>query len=469
MDEQGFERASGVIGIDHDDYLLDFTVPPGLMPDRQFDGLPAQLNVHRVRPLYANDQSPSVPIAVLIHGRTVTGPVVFDLRDPPGVTAPGGGALNLSVQKALAWQGIDTFVPSLLGYGKSTRFEKGLDDPGNASLRPHDPPNSSRCPYLEGCDRTLIEAINPYDQQKDMLFVYPLAEQRRAHSSKIRFARTDVWVRDIKQVIDDAIDRNKDDYGEGRDQVALVGYSVGGQRVGRALSARNPVVRDELIEKVSHVVFLNSLFGGPTEEPDPFMPPTFPLTLNDRQKPPGSASDNLWLMSSPPEDCPGRIIEGIKDQVWKDTMEHETVGREWGGDDPDRPPTGLNRSPTFSGYGWNPEVAGEMRTSTPTLVMQGLKDGTLPTGPFAGQAGPNTGKAIFDALPQSMTNKVLVQVECASHVLQWEGASSWPGPHSIFKQALIEWIKEGRFNRVPRGGFIVDKRGDVKRDPAIPS
>jgi hypothetical protein len=58
----------------------------------------------------------------------------------------------------------------------------------------------------------LIEGINPYDQQGQqnppLLWVNPLSEQRRRHSSKIRFARTDVWVRDIDHVINDAIAKN---------------------------------------------------------------------------------------------------------------------------------------------------------------------------------------------------------------------------------------------------------------------
>jgi hypothetical protein len=99
------------------------------MPDPQFDGLPAKLAVHRVQPAYPNGRCPgqATRAAVLIHGRTLTGPVVFDLRQP----APEGG--TLSTQEALARAGIDTFAPSLLGYGQSTTFATGLDDPGNAS------------------------------------------------------------------------------------------------------------------------------------------------------------------------------------------------------------------------------------------------------------------------------------------------------------------------------------------------
>jgi hypothetical protein len=51
------------------------------MPDEQFDGLPAQIEVHRVQPTYPHGKCPgqSTKAAVLIHGRTRTGPVTFDL------------------------------------------------------------------------------------------------------------------------------------------------------------------------------------------------------------------------------------------------------------------------------------------------------------------------------------------------------------------------------------------------------
>jgi hypothetical protein len=80
-----------------------------------------------------------------------------------------------------------------------------------------------------------------------------------------------------------------------------------------------------------------------------------------------------------------------------------------------------------------------------------------------------------------MPNKVLVQVECASHALPWEGCAGdrctpapgtgtpyggtagrpWAGPHATLKAALIEWITKGEFNRLPNGSFIVDQSGVV--------
>ena len=457
-------------GVSTEDYWLRFRVPPGLMPDRQFDGRPARLRVHRVRPVYGNSERSSVPTraVVLIHGRTVPGPVVFDLRD----AATGGGALKLSVQNALAWAGIDTFAPSLLGYGRSTRFGEGLDDPGNASL--------SECPSAglspaEGCDRTLNTNINPLDQQDLLLGNHPLGARRR-HSSNFRFARTDVWVRDIDQVINDAITRNRRTYGgAGPDgnKVALVGYSVGGQHVGRTLYADNQNEqllyadddvkvedlhnRENIIDKVSRVVFLNSFFGvipgqpgvGPTEEPaNPFGPPTFPLTLNRKL-----GSDALWTPFTAAA-CTGRIIPGTKDRVWAQTMENDTVGRGWGN------PPGLNRSPTFSGYGWNLDVAGKL--SKPALVIQGLEDGVLPTGPTTGRTIYNNLYKDLPAYPRS--KKVLVEVDCASHVLQWEGCDgAGCTPHYVtLQKALIEWIKSGTFNNgAPSGIFNVNRSGVV--------
>jgi pimeloyl-ACP methyl ester carboxylesterase len=428
-------------GVATQDYWLRFNVPPGLMPDKQFDGLPAKLQVHRVRPVYANGKCPGVATqaAVLIHGRTGPGPVVFDLREPD----TGGG--ELSVQEGLARAGIDTFAPSLLGFGRSTRFDEGLNDPGNASL-PGCPTNGTS-PPPEGCDYTLNERLNPLDQQGRMLIPNPLAATR-SHTSNFRFARTDVWVRDIRQVIDDAIARAQPD----SQKVALVGYSLGGQAVGRTLY----VTRNDSPPKVSSVVFVNSLFvpNGPTEEP-PTDRPTFPLTLTDR-----SGADANWRMPSNEREaaCAGHVIPGTQDQLWAQLMENDTVGREWGGDDPTHP-TGLIRSPTFSGYGWNTTAAGQL-TVPSALVIQGLEDTILPP-----PAPAASGQAIYDALPPSMTNKVLVEVECASHALPWEGADSWAGPHYMLKKALIEWIKSGTFNGAAKGHFIVDKSGGASAAP----
>jgi hypothetical protein len=63
--EQGYDQeptgaatteptARDVTGVATEDYWLRFRVPPGLMPDPQFDGRRARIQVHRVRPVYAH-------------------------------------------------------------------------------------------------------------------------------------------------------------------------------------------------------------------------------------------------------------------------------------------------------------------------------------------------------------------------------------------------------------------------------
>ena len=461
MEEQSFDQD---IRIETEDYELPFTTEQ--MPDQQFNGLPAKLSVHRVYPVNQEGYSVAKHAVVLIHGRSVPGPVVFDLQ----FTAPDGR--ELSVQKALARAGIDTFVPSLLGYGESTRFS--LNDPYNASFRGYPTDDTGAvlpCTFggvspPEGCDSTSNAAIFPLDQQGTMLLNNPLDGKRHKHTSTVRFARTDVWVRDIRQVIDSAIERAQPINGK----VALVGYSAGGQHVGRTLYVMK---RDDPTHpKVSRVVFLNSLFfaAARTEEPENIMSPTFPLTLNDRL-----GSDANWQMKYEPlggcgeeETCSGHIIPGIQEQVWCQTLKLDSKGSKWGGR-PDHP-TGLNRSPTFVGYGWNKEVAGQLEI--PTLVMQGLNDTALPP-----PTGALTGKTIYDNLSRA-EYKVLVQVKCASHALPWEGCSGprcmpgtgetpyggnlnqpWAGPHATLKAALIESIKDEKFNGQPSGSWNVDQSG----------
>ncbi|MFI7490496.1 alpha/beta fold hydrolase [Micromonospora echinaurantiaca] len=445
-------------GVQVSDHWLPFTVPAGLMPDPQLDGLSAELQVHRVQPVYAHGRCPSVHnrAAVLIHGRTVYGPAAFDLRQPSG---QGG---ELSVQKALARAGIDTFAPNLLGYGRSTRFDV-LDDPGNASLPAYG--TNDTCQHPEGCDTTHV-SVFPLDQQGDHLFTNPLGKQRRSHSSRVRFARVDTFVRDIRQVIDDAITRAQPSDGK----VTLVGLSAGGQHVGRTLYAANPnpllAHSDQYIAKVNRVVFLSSLFGFPTEETTPptgFA--TFPLHVYG----PDDGASGM-----PPDResvCTGRVVPGSQKQLWTQIQEEDPVGRQWGGDDP-KHPTGLARSPVFSSYGWNTTVAGQL--TTPTLVVHGVDDEVTPV------ANANS---IYGALPASMTNKVLVKVECATHGLLWEGCSGrrcvpasgtpyggrpgtpWAGPHSTLKTALIEWITSGTFDGAANGQFTVNKSGVVSPAP----
>jgi hypothetical protein len=202
--------------------------------------------------------------------------------------------------------------------------------------------------------------------------------------------------------------------------------------------------------------------AGPTEEA-PGSSPTFPLSALP-------TANQLTTFTVPPgrgEVCTGHVVQRAPEQIEAQVLEQDAIGRDWGGDDPAHP-TGVNRTPTFSTYGWNPAVAAQL--SAPTLVMQGLDDTGVP-------GGAGTATAVYNALPASMTNKVLVQIGCASHGMLVEGClgarcrpssgtpyggeagQPWRGPHATVKAALIEWITNGTFNGAPGGRFTVSESG----------
>ncbi|WP_433666903.1 alpha/beta fold hydrolase [Nocardia sp. CA-136227] len=459
-------------GVEASDYTLDFTMPPHLMPDAMFDGRPATIRVHRVTPAYAHGRCPGVQTTamVLVHGRSIPGSSTFDLRHPTSQD-PGGGAFSL--QEALARSGIDTFAPDLLGYGKSTRFPDGLDDPANASLPAYGADNSCATPEV-GCDRTRNAAIFPLNQQArylgdgknppiDGLGVNPLHGEMRKHTSGHYFATTDVWARDILQVIDDAIAKAR----PRADKVAVLGYSLGGARVARALYR----LGEHANRKVSRILLVASVFNRlpgvpgdvnlPTEEadlPELERSTSFPLAIGRTGGWDGVPPDRESV-------CTGRVPVGGPQDLQRQVLDLDPLGKSWGGSDPAHP-SGVYRLPTFTNYGWNPTVAATF--TVPTLILQGSDDLTNP---------PANADNIFDSLT-GVANKVMVKIECGGHFMHSEGcadarcddhndatipygqtAQTWLGPHSTVAAALTEWVEHGTFDGKECGRFAVNASG----------
>jgi pimeloyl-ACP methyl ester carboxylesterase len=448
-------------GVENLKYFINFKVDGKLMPGELFDGEDAYLHVNRVRPVYKRGKCRGVPnrAIVLIHGRTIPGPVSFDTRYP---SAEDGDKGKLSLQESLAEAGIDTFAPSLLGYGLSTRFSNGLDHPCNASLPPYkkDDKGNETCDVAEGCDRSSNELIFPLNQQITLLKDNPLDGRQCEHLSKHRFANTDVWARDVIRVIDDAIERAQPDNGK----VVLVGNSLGGVTVARALS----ILGENADNKVQRVVFFSSLFdrlfqaGVEIDDTMPFKEPndadfstTFPMALFNSN------------IVRPSQQDPSRIIPHLENDLWIQLMANDLVGRNWGVNNPNTKP-GLLRAPTFSRYGWRSEAANNF--TIPTLVLHGLDDTISP---------PSNSERIYNALTR-VTNKVLVQVQRSGHAMLWEGCVNdprcndenpktkpygggdsevWAGPYSTVAAALIEWVKHGTFNRASSGRFVINGSG----------
>lgn len=428
-------------GIETSDYKLKFTVPYGTMPDdANFGGQQASLRVHRVSPTYNLPSCKAKMAIVLVHGKTLAGSDSFDLQH----TTPTGDSLSL--QEALARAGIDTFAPDLLGYGLSTRFANGLDDPNNAS-RSDDKTRSARVFPLEQQTRYLGDN---QPLQVDGLGVNPLGNGPQTHSSSTYFANTDVWARDILQVVDYA----RQTTGL---RVALLGYSFGGPRIGRALYRLGAGAS----EMISEVIFMSSLFdalpGKPGEPPTPLdikteedqLDPverstTFPLTLSSK---PG------WDNAKAAADgqCAGRVPPGAPEALAAQTQALDPLGATWGGADRNRP-TGLIRSPTFTVSGWNKQVA--KGVTLPTLVLHGTGDGIVPV---------ENSRHLYAAL--TTDKKVLVEVRCASHLMQYETATTWPGPHKAVADAIIEWLSTEAYAGESKGRFSIDENGRCQQKP----
>ena len=108
---------------------------------------------------------------------------------------------------------------------------------------------------------------------------------------------------------------------------------------------------------------------------------------------------------------------------------------------------GVLRSPTFSAYGWNTDVAAQL--IPPTLVMQGIDDTDIP-------GGTGNAPAIYHARASVYS--------CLGHPQGGPPDRPWAGPHSTIKAALIEWITNGTFDGADIGTFVVDASGVARPD-----
>src|SRR5262249_18217921 len=191
--------SSSPIGVVRSDYFVDTisTLP-------HYYGLPAQLDVHEVGPVYSpGEQHGPTPAAILVHGATIDAVTGFDLQYH-----------DYSLQESMARAGIHTFAVNFLGWGLSTRF--GLDDPRNASL----------------------------SDQQAYLIPNPLS-QTAANPDPFHFTTTQALLDQLDAVVNDARDRL------GVDQVSLFAWSRGGLVIG-PYSYLHP-------EKVKNVVFNSSV------------------------------------------------------------------------------------------------------------------------------------------------------------------------------------------------------------------
>ena len=454
--ESGVQMLCLPVAVERSDYFIDFTTSK--MPDEHLNGLPARLDVHRVKPVFPRGCPNISPIRalVLVHGRTIPATAAFDLQFQ-----------DYSLMESLAMRGIDTFAADHLGFGFSSlpSGSNPLDDPCNASLPQCTAAqyDCSQCtptscsPPAGVCDCQGLPATQTMNQQGSTRYLNPnpLA-QRCEHTSNTRFQRVTDQVAQLDLIVDDALAKT------GLPKVHLLGLSFGGPVVGKYLG-------DDASHqaKIAGTIFVASTFGGGAETPST----TWPLGLIDQADaianfnlagPTCRAGDGCVPGCTPAADpdcakglsaCPGQQDPAIQDPFWAAIKARDPVGSGWGSQ-----PSGLSRYPIVPRFDWNATVTNKIEV--PALVMNGLKDSVVP---------PIRSVEIYNSL--ASTSKVIVQLDCASHALLWENCSgeSCVAPHESVQMHVGDWILTGMVFASPghhNGSFETATDGTLSQTAA---
>ena len=384
------------IEVEATDYLLDVT---STLPN--YFGLPAKIDIHRVRPVYENErcshQLGPRHTAILLHGRTL---------DVSGFDVQYG---DYSLMRAMALAGIDSFAFNQLGYGLSSRF--GMDDPCNVS-------NSH--------DVSLPE--HPGNQQNTFLVPNPLAAECD-HTDHSVFTTSQAAVDQLDQVIQHVQSTTGDA------KVSLFSWSMGGTTVGDYLA------QPDKQHNVANAVFYSSgPFGLPAEQPAPPYP-TWPTGLGDFAR-------FVGVFQIDPA-CPGQRDPNIIAPLWASIRARDPVGATWGSTDPAT--GGVFRWPTAIRWGWGPAEAARVRV--PVMVISPLGDKIVP---------PSLQTSLYEALASE--RKVIVRIDCASHAAAWEGSTNafgWSGPHTTLQDATVEWMLHDTYQGARSGAFHAKVDGTV--------
>jgi pimeloyl-ACP methyl ester carboxylesterase len=185
------------------------------------------------------------------------------------------------------------------------------------------------------------------------------------------------------------------------EKVSLVAWSLGGPRAG-GYAAQHP-------DRVNRLVLFAPAYNRNAAASPPALPN--PGTVFNTQS--RAEFDANWDRQL---GCPNQFDPAVRDVVWKEMIASDPVGAKWG--------TGVRRAPSTTTWGWNAAMIGGTRI--PTLMIAGAHDRQVP---------PDRVKAAFDDL--GATDKVLVDLGCASHNAMWESN------HALMFAASLEWLTRG--------------------------
>lgn len=320
-----------------------------------------------------------VPVVLMVHGATQSTVTSFDLRFE-----------NYSWMDYLARAGFDVFAMDVTGYGLSPR--PMMDNPCNTAT----------------------------SDQQSYLIPKPLA-QPCSPSYPFRLTTSQSDWDEIDTVVDYISQRR------GVDKVNLIGWSLGGPRMG-GYAARHP-------EKVDKLFLYAPIYDRlePGNPPVVLPEPGVPLSVR-------TISSFISTWNSQVK-CANQFTPAIREAISATILEFDPLGSTWGTEDLWRAPAQNTR------WGWNPTFANQVKV--PTLVIRGDLDTQAPA------AQVQNLLADLVAVPQ----KVFVHVACAAHQLVWENQ------HMALLDASVEWFTYGTYQGQFNGSFAVDTAGQVHQEP----
>ncbi len=196
----------------------------------------------------------------------------------------------------------------------------------------------------------------------------------------------------------------------GVDKVNLVAWSLGGPRSG-GYTASHP-------EKVSKLVLLAPAYNAASSATAPAKVPGDGVPFNVQSHADFVANWDRQV------GCPAQYVQAASDSVWSEMLASDPVGASWG--------TGVRRAPQTQTWGWNNAAVSKM--TTPTLMFAGVHDKQVP---------PERVRQLYTDL--GSTDKVFVDLGCASHNAMWEKV------HLQMFKASLEWLTAGTVNGTKSG------------------
>lgn len=194
------------------------------------------------------------------------------------------------------------------------------------------------------------------------------------------------------------------------DEVSLIAWSLGGPRAG-GYAAQHP-------EQVQRLVLLAPAYNRASAAGPPAALPADGVAMNTQSREEFQANWDRQV------GCPAQYDAGAGDAVWSAMLASDPVGATWG--------PGVRRAPVTTVWGWNAAMAA--KTRVPTLLVAGAHDK---------QVAPDRVRDLHADL--ATTEKVFVDLACASHNAMWE-----KNRVLLFK-ASLDWLTQGSVNGSKEG------------------